>query len=343
MKQYRVAVLGAAGIVGQELLKVLEQRNFPIAVLRLLATDGVSGKKLYFRHTEVPVLECKASLLSDIEIAFFAGDVHASRHFVQPVLRAGGVVIDDTDAWRLEGNVPLIVPEVNAEDMRAHQGVVSVPTCVTVQLAMALAPLHRLNPLRRVIVTSYQSVSESGFAAMEELTAQSQQVLGGQKVSPHVYPHQIAFNVLPQADVFLDTGYSKEEHKLREETRKVLHAPELEMSATCVRVPVYTGHAEAVHAEFTLPFPPTEAKQVLLRAPGIKVLDDTDINLYPQPWTVVGTDEVYVGRIRKDTAFKNGLALWTAADNIRKGAALSAVQVAEEMVKLGLINSGRAK
>ena len=243
--------------------------------------------------------------------------------------------MDSSDAWRLEGDAPLVVPEVNIEDAAAHKGIIVNPTCTVIELAMVLSTLHRVNPVRRAIVTTYQAVSGAGAAAVDELTAQVRQVLDGQPAIANALPYQIAFNVLPEVDVFLDTGYTKEERKLIEETRKVLHAPELEVSATCVRVPVFTGHSIAAHIEFTHPFPPDDARTVLGRAPGIRVQDDTNIRFYPQPWTAAGRDECYVGRVRQDSAFKNGLALWIVTDNMRKGGALNAVQIFEEMIKRG--------
>jgi len=339
-KQYRIAIFGAGGLVGQEMLKIMEQRNFPVSDLHLYAVDHAPGKKLYFKHAELPVVESHPEMFSGMDIAFFLGDVHTSRHYLPYAISARTIVIDNTDAWRLEGDVPLIVPEVNPDDMKNHHGVVASPTCTTVPVVAVLGPLHKLNPLKRVIVCTYQSVSGTGQAAMEELTAESRQVLNGQKVIPGVYPHQVAFNLLPEVDVFLDTGYTKEERKIMDETRKILHTPELEMTATCVRVPVFIGHSLAVHVEFTHPFPPDEARNVLTKVAGVKVLDDNTINLYPQPWTAAGTDECFVGRIRKDTAFKNGLAMWIAMDNIRKGAALNAVQIAEEMIKRGWLSPG---
>jgi aspartate-semialdehyde dehydrogenase len=343
MKQFRIAVVGATGMVGQEFVKILEQRNFPFDNIYLFAADGSAGKKLFVRHNEITVDEPAHSSFAGMDIVFFSAGTNISRHFAGPAVRAGALVLDNSDAWRLEGNFPLIVPEVNIEDASAHTGVIVNPTSPVIQMIVALFPLHRVNPITRIIVTSYQSVAGAGQAAIEELSFQTRQVLDGQQAIPRVFPHQIAFNLLPEVDVFMDTGYTKEERKFLEETRKILHAPDLEISATCVRVPLFIGIGEAVHIEFSQPFPPDEARMVLSHAPGVKVLDDPAVNLYPQPWTTAGTDECYIGRIRKDSAFKNGLAMWVVADNIRKGAALNAVQILEEMVKRDWLVPGGLK
>lgn len=340
MKQYRVVVVGATNMVGQEIVKVLEQRNFPLTDLHLYGPDGLNSRKLYYKHQELPVVEVSHNAFAGIDIAFFSAGANISRHFAPIAIRAGAVVIDNTDTWRMEAEVPLVIPEVNAEDLASHKGIIATPTCITTQLLMALAPLHRVNPVTRIIITTFQSVSGAGTAAIEELTTQVKHILDGQRAVPRVFPHQIAFNLLPEIDVFMDTGYTREERRVMEETKRILRAPELPVTATCVRVPTFIGHGEAVHIEFTHPFPPDEARQILSHSPGVKVLDDPTVNLYPQPWAVAGTDEVYVGRIRKDAAFKHGLALWIVADNIRKGAALNAVQIAEEMIKRGLLAPG---
>jgi aspartate-semialdehyde dehydrogenase len=233
----------------------------------------------------------------------------------------------------MDKNVPLVVPEVNPEDIRWHKGIIANPNCSTIQMVVVLYPLHKVNPIKRIVVATYQSVSGTGSLAIEELRTQARQVLDGQTTLPHVYPHQIAFNLLPEIDVFLDNGYTKEEWKLVEETRKIMHADEIAVSATCVRVPVFLSHSEAVHVEFSQPMLVDDARRILAQAPGVRLLDDTTISLYPQPWATAGTDDVYVGRIRRDASHPNGLVMWVVADNIRKGAALNAVQIAEEMVK----------
>ncbi|MDH5696364.1 MAG: aspartate-semialdehyde dehydrogenase, partial [Dehalococcoidia bacterium] len=256
-----------------------------------------------------------------------------SRYFSPIAAQSGAVVIDNSSAFRMEPKVPLVVPEVNPEDIKWHKGIIANPNCSTIQLVVALYPLHRVNPIKRIIAATYQAVSGTGSAAVEELTEQAKQVLEGETTIPHVYPHQIAFNLLPEIDVFLDNGYTKEEWKMLEETRKIMHADNIAISAFCVRVPVFTGHSEAVHIEFSQPMSTDEARRILAQAPGVKVLDDTAISLYPQPWSVAGTDEVFVGRIHRDASHPYGLVMWIIADNLRKGAALNAVQIAEEMIK----------
>ena len=333
MKGYNVAIVGATGLVGQECIKVLEQRNFPVESISLLASDRSAGKKIFVNHKEVDVKETTAESFQGVDIAFFAIDTGISRHFAPIAVQAGAVVIDKSNAFRDNPAVPLVVPEVNVEDIRWHKGIVASPNCSTIQMVVALHPLHKANPIKRVVVDTYQSVSGTGSAAIEELTTQAKQVLSGQATAPHVYPHQIAFNILPEIDVFLDNGYSKEEWKMVEETRKIMHESDMAISATCARVPVYIGHSEAVNVEFSRAMPAAEVRRILSQSPGIKVLDDPVISLYPQAWSAAGTDEVFVGRIRQDASHARGIVMWIVADNLRKGAALNAVQIAEEMVE----------
>jgi aspartate-semialdehyde dehydrogenase len=268
-----------------------------------------------------------------IDIAFFSSGPEVSRYYAPLAVQLGAMVIDNSSAFRTDKEIPMVVPEVNIEDAKLHKGIITTPNCSTIQLAVILYPLHKLNPIKRIIVDTYQSVSGSDISAVEELTTQTKQVLDGQTAVTKVFPHQIAFNLLPEVDVFLDSGYTREERKILEETRKIMRTPEMAISATCVWTPVFVSHSQAVHVEFTRAISPEEARRVLLASPGVRVLDDTTVSLYPQPWAVAGTNECYVGRIRQDTSHKNGLAMWTVADNIRKGAALNAVQIAEEMIK----------
>ena len=340
MRQYRVAIVGATGMVGQEFIKVLEQRNFPMTSIHLLASDRSAGKKLFVTHQEIEVKETVPESFKGIDIALFSAGAETSRHFSPIAAQSGAVVIDNSSAFRMYPEVPLVVPEVNPEDIKWHKGIIANPNCSTIQMVVALYPLHKVNPIKRIVVDSYQAVSGTGSAAVEELTTQAKQVLEGQSTIPHVYPHQIAFNVLPEIDVFLDNGYTREEWKLVEETRKIMHTGDIAISATCVRVPVYTGHSEAIHVEFSRPMSPDEARSILAHAPGVKVLDDPTISLYPQPWSVVDTDEVFIGRIRRDASHSCGLTIWVVADNLRKGAALNAVQIAEEMIKREWVHPG---
>ncbi len=333
MMEYNIAIVGATGLVGQEFIKILVQRSFPVKSIRLLASDRSAGRKLWVNQQEIEVGETTPDSFEGIDIAFFSAGSEISRHFSPLAAKSGAVVIDNSAAWRMEPNVPLVVPEVNPEDIEWHRGIIANPNCSTIQMVVALYPLHKVNPIKRIVVSTYQAVSGTGAAAIEELNVQSKQVLEGQKTIPHVYPHQIAFNVLPEIDVFLDDGYTKEEWKMEEETKKIMHAGEIAMSATCVRVPVLIGHSEAVWAEFSSPMMPDDVERILVGAPGVKILDDNAISLYPHAWMAAGTDEVFVGRIRRDISHPNGLVMWIVADNLRKGAALNAVQIAEEMIK----------
>ncbi len=341
MKGYRVAIVGATGLVGQEFIKVLEQRNFPMDSIQLLASDRSAGRKLFVSHREIEVKETVPESFEGIDIALFSAGTEVSRHFSPIAVQSGAVVVDNSAAFRMVPTVPLVVPEVNPEDIRRHKGIIANPNCSTIQMVVALYPLHKINPIKRIIVDTYQAVSGTGSAAVDELTTQARQVLDGQATGPHVYPHQIAFNVLPEIDIFLDNAYTKEEWKLVEETRKIMHADNIAISATCARVPVFTGHSEAVNVEFSRPMSPDEAQRILAQAPGVKVLDDPTVSLYPQPWSAAGTDEVFVGRIRRDISHPNGLIMWVVADNLRKGAALNTIQIAEEMIKREWLHPGR--
>ncbi len=340
MKEYNVAIVGATGLVGQEFIKVLEQHNFPMSSIQLLASDRSAGKKLFVNHQEIEVKETTPESFKGIDIALFSAGAEVSRYFSPIAAQSGTVVIDNSSAFRMETTVPLVVPEVNPEDIKQHKGIIANPNCSTIQMVVALYPLHKVNPIKRIIVDTYQAVSGTGSAAVDELTTQAKQVLDGQETTPHVYSHQIAFNILPEIDVFLDNAYTKEEWKMAEETKKIMHANDIAISATCVRVPVFTGHSEAIHVEFSQPISPDEAKRILTQAPGVKILDDPIISLYPQPWSAASTDEVFVGRIRRDTSHLCGLVMWVVADNLRKGAALNTVQIAEEMIKRKWVHPG---
>ena len=333
IKKCNVAIVGATGLVGQEFIKVLGQRNFPMSSLQLFASDRSAGRRLTVDDEEIEVRETTPQSFDEIDIALFSAGSEISHHFAPIAAQSGAVVIDNSAAFRMEPDVPLVVPEVNADDIKNHSGIIANPNCSTIQLVVALYPLHRVNPIKRFIVDSYQAVSGTGAAALEELSEQARAVLEGRSVVPHVYPHQIAFNILPEIDLFLDNGYSKEEWKVVEESRKIMHDENIAISATCVRVPVFIGHSEAIHIEFSEPMSPDTARRILAEAPGVRVLDDPNISLYPQPWSVAGSDEVFVGRIRRDASNDRGLVIWVVADNLRKGAALNAIQIAETAVE----------
>ncbi len=338
MKGYKVAIVGATGMVGQEFIKVLEQRNFPIESIRLLASDRSAGTKLFFSHREIVVEETTPESFKSVDIALFSAGGDVSRYFSPIAAQSGAVVIDNSSAFRMDPKVPLVVPEINTEDIKKHNGIIANPNCSTIQMVVALYPLHKVNHIKRIVVTTFQSVSGTGKAAVDELTLQSKQILNGQAAVPHVYPHQIAFNVLPEIDVFMDNAYTKEEWKMVEETRKIMHAGNMAISATCVRVPVFIGHGESVNVEFSTAMSPDDARRILAQASGVKLLDDPTISLYPQQWSAAGTDDVFVGRIRRDSSHDNGLVMWVVADNIRKGAALNAVQIAEVVINGGWLH-----
>jgi len=333
MKSYNVAIVGATGLVGQEFIRVLEQRKFPVSSIQLYASDRSAGKKLFVGHEEIEVKETTTDSFQHVDIALFSAGAEISRYFSPVAAKAGALVVDNSSAFRMEPKIPLVVPEVNVEDIKLHKGIIANPNCSTIQMVVALYPLHKINPIKRIVASTYQAVAGTGLAAMEELTTQAKSVLEGQNVIPHVYPHQIAFNLLPEIDVFLDSGYTKEEQKMVEETRKIMHTDSIAVSATCVRVPVFIGHSEAINVEFTNPIGPDEARRILAGAPGVRVLDDPSVSLYPQPWLAAGSDDVYVGRIRTDISQPNSLVMWVVSDNLRKGAALNAVQIAEEAAK----------
>jgi len=319
-------------MVGHEFIRVLEQRSFPMTSVRLYASDRSHGRKMRIRGEEIEVKETTPDSFKGIDIALFSAGADISKQFSPLAARTGAVVVDNSAAFRMDPEVPLVVPEINPEDIEKHKGIIANPNCSTIQMVVALYPLHKVNPIKRITVATYQSVSGTGLAAVDELTVQSKLVLEGKKAVPKVYPYQIAFNVLPEIDVFLENGYTKEEWKLVEETRKIMHAPEIAISATCVRVPVRIGHSEAVQVEFSRPMSPDEARNILSKAPGLTVIDDPSKRAYPYPEMAAGRDDVYVGRIRKDASHPNGLVLWVVSDNIRKGAALNAVQIAEKLV-----------
>lgn len=335
MSSPRVAIVGATGAVGRVALQILEERNFPIGELRLTASHRSVGKTMTFKGQELKIEETTPKLLSECDLAFVSANDDVSKEMGTLGPQQGCVIIDDSGVWRMDPSVPLVVPEVNADDVDSHKGLLAIPNCSTTPMVMALAALGKRNPIKRVIASTYQSVSGTGAAAMAELTEQSKQVLDGQETNPSQYPHQIAFNVLPHIGSLKEDDYYSEEVKMRQETQKILHRPDIAISTTCVRVPVQVCHSEAVHVEFERPMSPTEARELLGTFPGIVVVDEPANAVYPMPVDAVGSDLTYVGRIRKDTSNPNGLAMWIVSDNLRKGAATNAVQIAEEIVKRG--------
>ena len=337
MQNLSIAVVGATGAVGTEFFHILEQRYSAMPRIKALASSRSAGKQLSVGDRELVVEETSEDSFAGLDIAFISVSSEVSRRFAPVAVAAGAVVIDDGSAFRTRDDVPLVVPEVNGEDVEWHQGIISIPNCSTTPLAMVAHPLHRVNPIVRIIADTYQSVSGAGGAPMEELREQSRDLLEGGVAKPQAISHQIAFNVIPRIDSFVDDGYTFEEQKMRQETCKIMHSPEIRISATCVRVPVYVSHSAAVHMEFQQPMSPEEARELLAAMPGVKVLDDPAQSIYPMPWDVTGTDDVFVGRIRKDSSNPNGLAMWIVADNLRKGAALNSIQIAEELISRGCL------
>jgi aspartate-semialdehyde dehydrogenase len=332
-KSPHVAVVGATGAVGIEMIKTLEKRNFPVGTLTLLASARSLGKKLKFRGADITVKELKPDSFAGIDIALFSAGGSISKEFAPIAAKAGCVVIDNSSAYRMDEAVPLVIPEINAADVKWHKGIIANPNCTTAVTLMALYPLHQAFNVKRIFASSYQAVSGTGAKAIEELERQVDQIVKGHPVTKQVYPHQIAFNVLPHVDSFLPSGYTKEEMKMENEGRKIMHHPAFRASVTCVRVPVYRAHSVAVSAEFEKPVSVDAAREVLRKAPGLDVVDNPEKNEYPLPLYVAEKYHCQVGRIRRDCALENGLAFWVSGDQLLKGAALNAVQIAEELIK----------
>lgn len=328
-----VAVVGATGAVGIEMIRTLEKRQFPVGKLTLLASARSEGKKLKFRGQEIAVKELTKTAFSGIDIALFSAGGSISREYAPIAAQSGCVVVDNSSAFRMDENVPLVIPEINAGDVKLHKGIIANPNCTTAITLMALYPLHQAFGCKRIFAASYQAVSGTGAKAIAELERQVDQVVHGKPVTREVYPHQIAFNVLPHVDSFLPSGYTKEEMKMENEGRKIMHHPTFHASVTCVRVPVYRAHSVAVNAEFAKPVTVAAAREVLKKAPGLKLLDEPAKNEYPLPLYLAEQYDCAVGRLRKDCAMDNGLAFWVAGDQLLKGAALNAVQIAEELMK----------
>jgi aspartate-semialdehyde dehydrogenase len=330
---YVVAVVGATGVVGREMLDILAERDFPVSELIALASERSEGERVEFKGRNVIVRKLTKDSFNNVDIAFFSAGSERSLEFAPAAVKSGAVVIDNTSAFRMDPKVPLVVPEVNAQALAKHKGIVANPNCSTIGMVVALKPIHDKAKIRRIIVTTFQSVSGTGKEAIDELAGQTVALLNFRDVETKVYPHQIAFNCLPHIDVFLENGYSKEEMKLVNETKKIMEDDTIRVTATAVRVPVFRCHSESVNIETERKLSANEARAILSGAPGVIVYDDPSKNLYPLAIDVSGKDEVYVGRIREDESIPNGLNLWIVSDNLRKGAALNAVQIAEELVR----------
>ncbi len=324
-----VAVVGATGVVGREFLQVLQERRFPVSEIRLYASGRSAGDSLIFRGREVVVQNLAQADFEGVDLVLSSPGAAVSREFAPRAVAAGAVVVDNSSAFRMDPEVPLVVPEVNPDAARSHRGIIANPNCSTVQLVLVLWPIHKAFGLRRVVVSTYQAVSGAGRKAMEELMSQCVALLNQRPVRIEAFPHQIAFNVLPQIDVFEEGGSTREEAKIVRESRKIMGLPDLRIVATAVRVPVMNGHAASVNVETERPCPVEAVREVLSGAPGVVVYDDPAELAYPMPLLASGRDEVFVGRLRQDRSVENGVALWVCADNLRKGAALNAVQIAE--------------
>jgi aspartate-semialdehyde dehydrogenase len=328
-----LAIIGATGAVGVEMIKTLEKRNFPIGTLTLLASARSAGKTLPFGPHNIEVRELTPKVFAGVDIALFSAGAGISREFAPGAVKAGCVVIDNSSAFRMDDSVPLVIPEINPQDLAHHRGIIANPNCTTAITLMALYPLHQAFQVTRIFASSYQAVSGTGTKAIEELRRQVRQSVAGEPLTKEVYPHQIAFNVLPHIDSFLPSGYTKEEAKMENEGRKIMHHPAFRASVTCVRVPVYRAHSIAVSAEFVKPVSVEVAHAVLKKAPGLDLVDNPEKKEYPLPLYAAEKYNCQVGRLRKDCALDNGLCFWVAGDQLLKGAALNAVQIAEQLLK----------
>lgn len=328
-RNVHVAVVGATGAVGIEMLNVLERRNFAVGKLTLLASPKSAGRRLLFKGEEIEVEALTENSFHGVDVALFSAGGSISKTFAPTAVQSGAVVVDNSSAFRMDEHVPLVVPEINAHDIKRNRGIIANPNCTTAITLMALWPLHQAFGVKRVFASSYQAVSGTGAQAIEELRSQVDAIAGGRPVVNQVYPHQIAFNVLPHVDSFLDTGYTKEEMKMENEGRRIMSHHSFRASVTCVRVPVYRAHSVAVSAEFEKPVSLEVARKALAGAPGLQIIDDPAHNQYPLPLACAGQDNCQVGRLRLDCALDNGLAFWVVGDQLLKGAALNAVQIAE--------------
>jgi len=332
-QSYRVAILGATGAVGTELLSLLEERRFPLADLKLLASPRSAGQTLTFQGESLIVEAVGDRAFDNIDIVLASAGGSTSKAWANRIVGAGAVMIDNSSAFRMHPTVPLVVPEVNPGAAAEHSGIIANPNCTTILMNVAVYPLHRVQPVQRIVAATYQSASGAGARAMEELRLQSQAILDGKAPVPEVLPYPLAFNLFPHNSPMTENGYCEEEMKMVNETRKIFGEPRLRISATCVRVPVLRAHSEAINLEFSAPFSPDQARDILAQAPGVKLVEDWQANYFPMPIDATGRDEVLVGRIRQDISHPNGLELWICGDQIRKGAALNAVQIAELLIE----------
>ena len=331
--RYVVAVVGATGAVGNEMIKTLGQRNFPVETLRLFASERSEGKTLEFNDKKISVEALKDTSFKGIDIALFSAGAERSRIWAPVAAKSGCVVVDNSSQWRMDPEVPLVVPEVNPHDLKKHKGIIANPNCSTIQMVVVLKPIHDAAKIKRVVVTTFQAVSGTGQKAINELMQQTADLMNFKEIQCNVYPYQIAFNVLPHIDKFLENGYTKEEMKMVNETRKIMGDNSIRLTATTVRVPVFRCHSESLNIETEKKLSPNEVMAILSKAPGIIVYDAPEKNIYPVPLNVSGKDDTYVGRIREDESIENGINMWIVADNLRKGAALNAVQIAEKLIE----------
>jgi aspartate-semialdehyde dehydrogenase len=340
-KEYRVAVVGATGAVGRAMRSILAERGFPVKQLVALATAKSAGMRLDYCGDEVICQELTPDSFKGIDLALFSAGGGTSLKFAPIARDAGCVVVDNSSAWRMDPNVPLVVPEVNPDDVDWHKGIIANPNCSTIQMVVVMKPLHDEASIQRVVVSTYQAVSGTGAKAVNELVQQTGRLLAGEAPEIAVYPYQIAFNCLPQIDVFLEDGSTKEEQKMVDETKKIMGDDSIAVTATCIRVPVQNGHSESVNLQFARPLSPERAREILAAAPGVQVADDPANKVYPMPIVASGKNDTYVGRIRRDPTVENALNMWVVADNLRKGAALNAVQIAELLVERDLVRVPR--
>jgi len=336
-KKYNVAVLGATGMVGKEMMKVLEERKFPIKKFLPLASTRTAGTKVTFKGKKYTVEVAKPESFEGVDIGLFSAGAKISEMLAPEAVKRGTVVIDNTSFYRMDPNVPLVVPEVNAYDLKWHKGIIANPNCSTAQLLMAIKPIHDVAKIKRIVVSTYQSTSGWGKEAVEELFTQTKAVLAGKKAKVKVLPKQIAFNVIPQIDSFTSNGYTKEEMKMVNETKKIMGDPSIQVTATTVRVPVVIGHSEAVNIETERKISAKQVREILSKFPTVKVMDDPEKGIYPTPIDCPGKNETFVGRIREDISIPNGIDMWIVSDNLRRGAATNAVIIAEKMIEEGLI------